>query len=427
MPAFNTGTSEDWHFACAVLALTFLAGTLPSAISPHRHITHLQLALSARKDAEGDGLTEARKQERDEWVAREGVARLGGGDGSVVRPLIARDGTEVVAVIDKDTLYQRRTTSSRLKFAKMHNTPWSIAPFGKPTLKTADSSAADGSEHASAPAVVIDGPALAKCVEESPEGRALGLRKSYRDERFPYWMNRMSPIIGARLLKEQLVVPLLSAVTVVGKLTLVDSKLTLTAHPTMGMYVVGGTLASLRDVIARLKRTRDRQALLSAALIGVVALNISCIAAPGWIGRARDRLVDTVNSAVDWCIPGRAAARRAAAVAAASAGMERLEAYTAAEAAALEANALEASTSMALPSECIVCFERRVDCAFSPCGHLACCQVCARRIFSSNLPAERKCCVCRRPISSLLRVFVSGLPPPPPAAPGEGNGAGANA
>eukprot|EP00919_Chromeraceae_sp_WS-2016_P005660 GHVR01013277.1.p1 GENE.GHVR01013277.1~~GHVR01013277.1.p1 ORF type:complete len:433 (+),score=57.72 GHVR01013277.1:71-1369(+) len=52
-------------------------------------------------------------------------------------------------------------------------------------------------------------------------------------------------------------------------------------------------------------------------------------------------------------------------------------------------------------SKCIVCFTRKYEVAFDPCGHICCCLPCAELIDKDLCP------VCRIPITKYLRIFIT--------------------
>ena len=49
--------------------------------------------------------------------------------------------------------------------------------------------------------------------------------------------------------------------------------------------------------------------------------------------------------------------------------------------------------------DCKVCFTRKANILFVPCGHLACCGVCSPAFLST------KCPICRMTVSEIYRVF----------------------
>lgn len=51
--------------------------------------------------------------------------------------------------------------------------------------------------------------------------------------------------------------------------------------------------------------------------------------------------------------------------------------------------------------ECLVCSDLKRDTLFKPCGHVACCSVCAPRV--------KKCLVCREPVATRAKVHNSKL------------------
>ncbi|KAK3262109.1 hypothetical protein CYMTET_29018 [Cymbomonas tetramitiformis] len=55
---------------------------------------------------------------------------------------------------------------------------------------------------------------------------------------------------------------------------------------------------------------------------------------------------------------------------------------------------------------CVVCLQRRRRVVFTPCGHRACCQRCARQVAQARGRQERRCPVCRQEVSrDVVRVF----------------------
>lgn len=53
---------------------------------------------------------------------------------------------------------------------------------------------------------------------------------------------------------------------------------------------------------------------------------------------------------------------------------------------------------------CVVCLMRRRTTAFTPCGHLVCCNRCAVSVEREVSP---KCPICRMPIRTSMRIFLS--------------------
>jgi hypothetical protein len=56
------------------------------------------------------------------------------------------------------------------------------------------------------------------------------------------------------------------------------------------------------------------------------------------------------------------------------------------------------TTSTTSSEECLVCFNKGRECAFVPCGHLACCTECAAQL--------ERCVICNALIVERMRVFV---------------------
>jgi len=52
---------------------------------------------------------------------------------------------------------------------------------------------------------------------------------------------------------------------------------------------------------------------------------------------------------------------------------------------------------------CVVCMSFQKDTAFSPCGHLACCNDCAEHVKTE----QQKCCICRKRVESVLKIFFT--------------------
>jgi hypothetical protein len=52
-------------------------------------------------------------------------------------------------------------------------------------------------------------------------------------------------------------------------------------------------------------------------------------------------------------------------------------------------------------SVCLICMDKKRETVFLECGHLACCRECAKRLESK----DRKCPVCRRPISRVVQIY----------------------
>ena len=49
--------------------------------------------------------------------------------------------------------------------------------------------------------------------------------------------------------------------------------------------------------------------------------------------------------------------------------------------------------------KCKVCFESEANTVFTPCGHLCCCMICAKRL--------QKCPICRQVNNTMIRAFIS--------------------
>lgn len=58
-------------------------------------------------------------------------------------------------------------------------------------------------------------------------------------------------------------------------------------------------------------------------------------------------------------------------------------------------------------TNCVLCLERVRETRFSHCGHVACCDFCARNVFDSADVTSRVCPICRAPIVNLSRIYLS--------------------
>lgn len=459
---------DEWigiHSTSLLVGLAVAIPKLAAAWRQHVAAQRLDLALSAAQTGgDEDKMSEAARQRREEWIAITGQAvdpthpapsssssssstssrsyplpfgsaaratesSSSSSASTVAATLRSLTGREVALAIEKDDvlnpagLYWNR-------FARVRQAPgWGIAPL-------------DAGGARAAP-IHVDRAALARSIDSDPDARALELREAFREERRPWTRSSLLPGLDFRLLKRELIVPLLSTVTVVGRLSFVDGQLSISAHDNWGMFLLGGGLWALKDTIFALKRKRNTDLLTGGAFLGLCAVNVVSLADPGFFERQWSRLARHAErwkeSLVNWWNPElrrraleeqhRVAQRWAGA--AAATGLTEI-----AEMAADGEGAREGGTSAfavgAISQQCIVCYERKVDTAFSPCGHLTCCSTCAARINGSPFHAERRCPLCRRNISSLLRVFAAGIPiePPPPQtnanananANGNGNG-----
>ncbi|TNV76800.1 hypothetical protein FGO68_gene6136 [Halteria grandinella] len=54
--------------------------------------------------------------------------------------------------------------------------------------------------------------------------------------------------------------------------------------------------------------------------------------------------------------------------------------------------------------ECVICCDRDKDTAFVPCGHLCCCQACAKQFMRQAL--HKYCPICRNRIKETIKVYV---------------------
>ena len=76
--------------------------------------------------------------------------------------------------------------------------------------------------------------------------------------------------------------------------------------------------------------------------------------------------------------------------------------------------------------ECVVCFDRKIDCVLSPCGHVATCQRCAERLVAVYLTSTQReklgrCPICRSRIETVIpaapprdQLYPVNLAAPPP-------------
>lgn len=60
------------------------------------------------------------------------------------------------------------------------------------------------------------------------------------------------------------------------------------------------------------------------------------------------------------------------------------------------------SKPVTISDDCIVCFERRADCVFAPCGHKNMCRECSQKIFMAKVVGTTPCPTCRQPIDRIL-------------------------
>ena len=58
-----------------------------------------------------------------------------------------------------------------------------------------------------------------------------------------------------------------------------------------------------------------------------------------------------------------------------------------------------ATTGMGL---CQICYDKKIDCIFLPCGHARACDECATRIKNSGQP----CPYCRKDVSATYRIYL---------------------
>jgi Zinc finger, C3HC4 type (RING finger) len=425
---------EDWvvlHTCSALVSLAFAAGFTKFAFTSHTHLANLASALTASKERSEDAditvssQTEAAKQRKEGWVAVTGQV-VTPNPGAPVRPTLhphppfgsspstpqhasvgglrALDGEACALVLEKDVIQQRGR--GRIKFATARQVPWGIAPT--------EGAVANDKQGV---VVGIDCQALKQSIEASPEEKAIELREGYREEKTPYFNNATPPFFGLKMLKQQLIVPLLSTITVVGTLTYRDGEMTLTAHPSAGMYLIGGGLLAVKDIVVGLYKKRNREVAVVAGLLGLSAVNIVSIVSPGFFHRAGRKIKEGLSSAyeaiIDWWSPHlRIDAERIRTEA-----QQRLQETVARNTSGTDDQQANEAAPGTIGVDCIVCYERKVDTAFNPCGHLGCCHPCATRINSSPFSSERKCPICRRNITSLLKVYTLGIAPPTAAAP----------
>jgi len=55
---------------------------------------------------------------------------------------------------------------------------------------------------------------------------------------------------------------------------------------------------------------------------------------------------------------------------------------------------------------CIICMDKNRDVVLNPCGHVLCCDECAKNIFSKSIMYEVKCPLCRRKCTSYVKMLV---------------------
>jgi len=51
---------------------------------------------------------------------------------------------------------------------------------------------------------------------------------------------------------------------------------------------------------------------------------------------------------------------------------------------------------------CQICYDKKIECIFLPCGHARTCEECATRIKNSGHP----CPYCRKSVSTTHRIFL---------------------
>lgn len=56
---------------------------------------------------------------------------------------------------------------------------------------------------------------------------------------------------------------------------------------------------------------------------------------------------------------------------------------------------------------CIICMEDNRNVVLNPCGHVLCCEECAKTIFGESLRYEVKCPICRRKCISYVKMLIS--------------------
>jgi len=54
---------------------------------------------------------------------------------------------------------------------------------------------------------------------------------------------------------------------------------------------------------------------------------------------------------------------------------------------------------------CILCCEKMSSCAFISCGHCISCYECGLKIVSNKYKEERRCPICRKSVSMVLKIY----------------------
>ena len=72
-------------------------------------------------------------------------------------------------------------------------------------------------------------------------------------------------------------------------------------------------------------------------------------------------------------------------------------------ASAVETDTLNTSTSSQNTTECIVCYEKVVDCVIYTCGHMCLCYECGLQQWRGR--GAGICPMCRMPIRDIIRTF----------------------
>jgi len=65
-------------------------------------------------------------------------------------------------------------------------------------------------------------------------------------------------------------------------------------------------------------------------------------------------------------------------------------------------DAEDESTAPTNAGLCQICFDKKIECIFLPCGHARTCEDCAARIKSSGQP----CPYCRKSVSTTHRIYL---------------------
>ena len=68
---------------------------------------------------------------------------------------------------------------------------------------------------------------------------------------------------------------------------------------------------------------------------------------------------------------------------------------------------LEDVYGIGAPKECVICLTDTSDATFVPCRHMCTCLDCANTLLRNPDPSERKCPICRKGISNIVKVTAN--------------------